>query len=345
MKQELKSVKSFVTLGELLEKKKNMPQLKFLFSGVKEKSVGLIFGPSKSGKTIFCENLAMKMAIGADEYFDYKLDGIPKKVLFVGLEEFWENRIERNSTQINALTQVQKDLVKTNYLAQPFDFKSNINNDNDWQNLEKMILESQGKVVFIDSITRMNSGKLEDGSNAEKIMQKLRLISERTNVTIFCIHHTPKMGDRIISMDSIKGSSTFAQESDFAIAVTKAHTGKRYVKEIFFRYAAVNEEYVKEFLINPSVWLNYTGNISETGASVSQDRRVNNIPRTSMVEFLDSDTCQTYKTSELVNYFKSKLQIGERQVKTYLTELTHDKKIKSKKKGHYSSINCVEDEK
>lgn len=111
MNKKVKNEKSFLTLSEMLEEKKNRPESKFLWSGIKEKSFGLVFGPSKSGKTIFCENLGMKIAMGADEYLGYELDGVPKKVLFVGLEEFWESRAERNNKQLEELDSEQKELV------------------------------------------------------------------------------------------------------------------------------------------------------------------------------------------------------------------------------------------
>ena len=51
-----------------------------------EKSFGLVFGPSKSGKTIFCENLAMSIAMGKTDFFGYKLDGIPKKEYWIQMQ-------------------------------------------------------------------------------------------------------------------------------------------------------------------------------------------------------------------------------------------------------------------
>lgn len=287
----------------------------------------------------------MKIAMGADEYFGHPLDGTPKRVLFVGLEEFWENRAERNQLQADALDEKEKQLVSDNFLLQPIDFMTKINGDKDWGKLEEMIIDSKAEVVFIDSITRMNSGKLENSSDSEKLMQKLRDICYRTKVTLICVHHTPKMGDKIIDIDSIKGSSTFAQESDFAIAVTKASSGKRYVKEIFFRYAPVNEEFVREFGITPSVWLDYLGDISESGAAVKKDRRVNNVPRKSIIEYLDSNSSRTYQTRELVSYFTTTLSLKDRQVKTYLKELTNSNKINNKRKGYYSSVNFEDNEK
>lgn len=332
---------SFLTFKEMLEARKNMKKPKFLWSGIIEGSFGLVFGPSKSGKTIFCENLAMHLACGSPEFFGNALDGSPKKVLFVGLEEFWENRIERNSKQYDVLCDVQKALIEDNYMFQPLDFTSKIINDNDWISLEKMISDSKAEVVFIDSITRMNPGKLENSNDAEKVMQKLREICYKTGVTLICIHHTPKMGDKVIDMDCIKGSSVFAQESDFAIAVTQTPKKIRYVKNVFFRYAADDDETVKEFNIDSSTWLNFLKDVEEMELINSKDRRRSDDKRDKIVEYLDQNACTTYETKDLVYELTSTLSIKDRQVKTYLSELVSSKLICSPSMGHYVSIKCT----
>lgn len=342
---EESSKESFLTLEEMLEMHKNRPKPKYLFSGVKEKSFGLIFGPSKSGKTIFCENLAMSLACGMKEFFGYTLDGIPKKVLFVGLEEFWENRIERNKKQFDSLSECEQHLIAKNYLFQPIDFISKIIKDEDWKALEQMITDSKAEVVFIDSITRMNPGKLENSADAEKVMQKLREICYNTGVTLICIHHTPKMGENVINMDSIKGSSVFAQESDFAIAVTQTPKKIRYVKNVFFRYAPDDDETVKEFSIDSSTWLNFLRDVDEMELINRKDRRRKDGNREKVVEYLDENTCKTYKASELVCYITSKLSIKDRQAKTYLSELVSDNKIANPSKGHYISNKCKDENK
>ncbi|MEO7283165.1 AAA family ATPase [Gelidibacter sp.] len=338
MKEE---VKKFLTLEEMLKVHQNSPKPKFLWSGIKEKSMGLIFGPSKSGKTIFCENLAMSLACGLDNFFGNPLDGVARKVLFVGLEEFWENRIERNKKQLDVLSDQQKELIVKNYMFQPIDFTSRIIRDEDWENLEKMIVESQAEVVFIDSITRMNPGKLENSSDAEKVMQRLRDICYRSGVTLICVHHTPKMGDSIINMDSIKGSSVFAQESDFAIAVTQTPKKTRYVKNVFFRYAADDDEKVKEFVIDASTWLNFSQDIDEMTLLASTDRRRTDENREKIIQYFDQNACTTFKTKELVFHFSSTLDIKDRQIKSYLSELVNTEKIESLSKGVYGSVKCV----
>jgi RecA-family ATPase len=332
--------KSYLTLEEMLKAHQSLPRPKFLWSGIKEKSFGLVFGPSKSGKTIFCENLGMSIACGIEEFFGLPLDGIPKKVLFVGLEEYWENRIERNKSQYEVLEPEHRNLVSQNYLFQPMDFTSKIVSSLDWKNLEKMINDSKAEVVIIDSITRMNPGKLENSADAEKVMQKLREICYNTNVTLICIHHTPKMGDNLINIDSIKGSSVFAQESDFAIAVTQTPNKCRYVKNVFFRYAADDDENVKEFTIDSSTWLNFEQDVDESVLINSKDRRRNNDTRDKISAYFNENTCTTYKTSDLVYHFTSTLPIKERQIKSYLSELVKNKTIISPSIGHYVSNKC-----
>lgn len=327
----------------MLELQIKSPKKKYLFSGVKEGSMGLIFGPSKSGKTIFCENLAMSLAFGAKEFFGYSLDGKERKVLFIGLEEFWENRAERNRKQLGVLSDDQQKLVGKNFVVPPVDFTNRIVNSKDWAELENLIVSSGVQVVFIDSITRMNPGKLENSADAEKLMQKLRDICQRTGVTLICIHHTPKMGENSITMDSIKGSSVFAQESDFAIAVTQTAKKKRYLKNIFFRYASDDDQTVKEFEIDSSTWLNFIGDIEEDQLSKSKDRRRDDDKRDKIVGIVDQLGCKKIKTNDLVKQITDLIPIRERQAKTYISDLVEKGKIANPTQGVYCSIKCVGD--
>ena len=167
-KNENAEVKKFLTFNEMENELATRPKTKFLWGGIKEKSFGLVFGPSKSGKTIFCENMAINLAIGSEEYFGTRLDGRPRKVLFVGLEEFWKERGNRNVNQACVLDEKERGLLGENYLYQTTEFTKTIVSKKDWSNLIETIRASKAEVVFIDSITRMNHGKLEDSRTAEE---------------------------------------------------------------------------------------------------------------------------------------------------------------------------------
>ena len=312
------------------------PKDKFLFSGIKEKSFGLVFGPSKSGKTIFCENLAMKLAIGASEFFGDELPGVPQKVLFVGLEEFWRSRLERNQKQFSVLSEQDKELVGKNYLMQPKDFPRHIVTDDSWDKLENLIEKSEAKTVFIDSVTRLNHGRLEESKTAEEILGRLRELSYRQGVTLICIHHTPKMNGKSLEMDSIKGSAVFAQESDFAIGVNKARNGQRYLKNVFFRYAPDDFETVKTMAIDSNIWLQF-GLEADEYSILNSDGRENTTVKDSIVNYFDSKPDVTQKTRDVVNYFTQSLNLQERQIKAYLSDLVEQGRISRPERGNYTS--------
>lgn len=336
---ESQAKKRFMTFSEILKHYETREPTKFLWNGVKEKTFGLVFGQSKSGKTIFCENLAISLAIGSKEFFGFELDGKPKKVLFAGLEEFWENRAERNKKQFDVLNEEEKKLMLENYVVQELDFSKFIKSEQEWEELEELIRDSNAEVVFIDSITRMNHGKLEDSNVAEKIMQRLRNICYDLKITLVCIHHTPKIGNSPITMDSIKGSAVFAQESDFAIGINKSSKGNRYMKDVYFRYAPENHETVLPFEIDSNLWCNLTGNpIDEDEILNKIDGRVNRDNRNSICDYLNSNSNQAFTTSELVTYFKEKLNIKERQIKSYLKDLVEKALISSPSHGNYRAI-------
>ncbi len=327
----------FLTLKEMMNELETRPDEKYLWAGINDKSFGLIFGPPKSGKTIFCENLAMNIAMGKKEFFGYKLDGIPKKVLFVGLEEFWVERGRRNKKQFDSLSEENQALVESNYIYQAKDFARNIITDEDFNNLEKMIIESKAEVVFIDSITRMNHGKIENSDTAEKIMQTLRNICYDNDITLICIHHTPKMKDEMITMDKIKGSGVFAQEADFAIGVNCSTRKNRYIKEVFYRYASDDIDTVKEFEIGDDIWLNYFADVDEEEIIARTDRRRNTESKEVIEAYFDKNPNSTYSTGELVNFLKMELTIKERQIKAHLKDLVQEGRIVSPERGVYGA--------
>ncbi len=314
------------------------PETNYLWNGVKDQSFGLVFGPSKSGKTIFCENLAMHLAAGKTSYFGYELDGNPRKVLFIGLEEFWKNRAERNKKQFNSFSSEEKTLIEENYISQEIDFERLIVNKEQWEKLKELVQSSKADVVFIDSITRMNPGKLEDSKNAELIMQQLRDLCYDNGITLFCIHHTPKMQDCPITMDKIKGSAVFAQEADFAIGINCTTKKARYMKNVFFRYAADDDESVKEFSIDSNTILENIGESLEYEILNRTDRRRDSSSVDLIASHINSSTSTTYSTDELVGYFESRLDIKERQIKSHLSDLVKEDKILNPKRGVYTSL-------
>ncbi len=326
----------YINFSEAINLLETTEPVEMLWNGVVKNSFGLVFGPSKSGKTIFCENLAISFALGKDEFMGYPINSEPKKVMFIGLEEYWVNRIDRNKKQFDFLSDDEKKLFKNNFLIPKIDFPKTITTRENWALLRETIKSSGAEIVFIDSVTRMNHNKLEDSKTAEQICLNLRNISQDLNITLFVIHHTPKLGDDGISMDKIKGSSSFSQESDFAIAVGRNERKVRYIKNIYFRYADDSDDSLHEFTFNENLIVEPKGIINSFELSREQDRRTST-NRQAIVDFIDSNSSVVYATNELVSILKEKLNIQERQIKSYLSDLVNTEKIVSPRQGIYTS--------
>lgn len=322
----------FLNFNEALNMLETTEPVAMLWNGVKENSFGLVFGPPKSGKTIFCENLAISFAVGRNDFMGYPINKEPQKVMFVGLEEFWRNRFERNAKQFSTLSDDEKMLFTNNFVVPDTEFPKTITTKENWELLRKTIQESGANTVFIDSITRMNHGKIEDSKTAEEICLKLRNISQDLNISLFVIHHTPKLGDEDISMDKIKGSSVFSQESDFAIGINRTSGNKRYMKNIFFRYADDSDDSHQEFELDENLIVNHKQ--VNPFINFNNDRRVSG-NREQIANYFQLNPTQTFSTKECVNYFTSNLEIKERQVKTYLSELVKLGVIVSPNHGCY----------
>lgn len=249
-------------------------------------------------------------------------------------------RAKRNKDQAKSMTLEEQNLLKENYMYQDMEFPKHIITKENWNLLRSTIEISEAKTVFIDSITRLNHGKLEDGATAEEILSNLRSIAYDLNITLLCIHHTPKMEGRLITMDCIKGSAVFAQESDFAIGLNILNN-RRYVKDVFFRYASCNDEEARVYSIEDDCWLNHIQNSEEGVLMRTVDRRFNNEPREVIKGLINSNTDTTYKTNELVTLLKEKTTLKDRRIKELLTELSDQEEIQKISHGEFASVNFI----
>lgn len=329
--------KKYYSFQQALDFFENTEAPKYLWNGIVENTFGLIFGPPKSGKTIFCENLAISIALGKDEFMGYKLSPEPKKVLFIGLEEFFRNRIDRNRKQFLSLNNDDKELLIANYMVIGQDYPREITTKENWEYLSNTIKESEAKVVFIDSITRLNHGKIEDSKTAEEICLKLRNLTQDLGITLIVIHHTPKLNDAEISMDKIKGSSVFSQETEFAIGINRNLRNTRYMKNVYFRYADDSDDSWQEFSFDENLIVNQLGTKTFEEVKFSNDRRTSD-KRELILEYFNSKPSTTFKTKEILVEIRNEFDLKDRQIKTYLSELVDSGKLLNPKHGNYCSV-------
>jgi archaellum biogenesis ATPase FlaH len=274
-----------LTLNEMIRRIENEPAPEFIYSGIKEGSVGIVFGPSKSGKTMFCENLGMAIAAQLRNYLGLELNARNPKVLVLSFEEHYTNRTVRNKKQAEKLIAECGDAWMVNYIVATDELPQYISTEAHWRLLADIINSYAPGVVILDSVTRMCQS-IEESAVAQDFMRKLRNLASVTSTTVLAIHHTHKLFGQPLSMDNIAGSRVVAQELDFMIGINRTPAGTRYVKDVAFRYAPNDKETVTTFAIDEQCWLNAIGEEHESRLLASQDGRRNDTNAVKILGYL-----------------------------------------------------------
>ncbi len=318
-------------ITEMIEKLNYCPTIPFIWSGIRKGSFGFIFGPSKSGKTILCENLAFSIAAGKTSFLSIEIVTTGSKVLFISLEEFWQQRAERNRTQLKN----QNLDLGNNFVSSNENLPRILASEKDWELLEDTIVNSQAEIVFIDSLSRLYSGKIEDSSTAKEISFKLREITNRHKITLIVIHHTPKQTGKPLTIDSLAGSRILAQEADFMLGVSKSPNGTRYLKEVAFRYYPENDEEVYTFTINENIWLDLTGSAPEYTLLKEDDGRRDESNSEHLLQFLSENSNELVPIGDFLKKFVDSKIMSKPTIYSNLKKLVREKKISNPSKGYY----------
>lgn len=268
----MKEKKYSLSLFEQIKEHDELPAQEYIWRSITPGSLGFIYGPSKSGKTTFCENLGMSIAYGAKDYFGAEIKyEEPRKVLFISMEEYWRQRTERNKKQISRFDVPEE--LRDNYVVVNENFpRIFIGSDELKNRLQEIIDEVNPKVVFIDSMTRMATKDIEDSTVSGEIGVALRELANNNEVAIVVIHHTHKMNGKQITIDSLAGSRVLAQEADYMIGINRTGSGIRYYKEVATRYGQEKEDVIV-FDIDENQWLQPIEDMPEYKVLESIDRR------------------------------------------------------------------------
>ena len=328
------------TLSEMITRVKSEPKLEMIYSGIKEKSIGVVFGPSKSGKTMFCENLAMAMAAGVDNYLGLPI-AMPKncRVLFISFEEHYTNRTERNAKQASALLEQYGEGWLDNFIVVNEEIPRYITTDDHWYTLQDIINDIEPNIVILDSLTHLYQGAIEDSKVAIELTKNLRNLSEETGTTIIAIHHTHKMYGQRLSIDTIAGSRVLAQELDFMIGLNRTPDGKKYIKDVAFRYIQSNDDTVRTYEIDDNCWLNVTGQTDEGNLLAAQDGRKYDVNRNKLFDFIYAETeagNATIPFSRIEEHFIANGDMSKPTAFSNLQKLLDEKMIIKPSKGEYS---------
>jgi hypothetical protein len=211
----------------------------------------------------------------------------------------------------------------------------------DWNILSEMIEEIKPGLVLIDSCSRLHTGSIEDSKVAKELMKNLRELANHHKVTLIVIHHTHKLYNTSLSINTIAGSRIIAQDADFMIGLSKTLDNKRYIKDVAFRYAPDDSETVKTFIIEDDLWLKVTGETEEAKLLSAFDGRKDDLNGEKIYDYL-ADKGETNggiaPVSELEAQFVKTGVMSQVTLFSQLKKLLFEKRISKVERGEYKAI-------
>lgn len=332
-----------ITIDCMLERVAQMPETEYLYRGIVSPGLGIIFGPAKSGKSIFTENLLLAIASGQTSFLGDTIKNSNPRVLLFSLEEYYKSRTDRNRNQIEDIKckQEQSETWTKDFFVIDDSFPRYLHDDKAWELLEAEIVRINPSVVMIDSMGRLTHDPIEDSVVAGKLMRKLRSIAYQHNIVLIVIHHTPKLDNKPLSIASIAGSRVIGQEVDFMIGINRTSCGDRYIKDVAYRYAPDDAEKVLKFRINDNQVIEPLG--YETEASIlncAHQAPVIGSDETLSEYFLENTSPDSpiLKTSALYKGLVSYKFMSNPTMHEALKRLLKSGKIENLKKGEWKWI-------
>ena len=337
-----KKNKSTAPFYDLYKRNKNKEKPKQFWAGIIRGSVGFIYGPSKSGKTILCENLAFAIVTGKKEFLGIPIE-IPKsKVLYISMEEDTDMRIiQRGSDQFRAHSRIERKNIKDNLHYSDKDFIRVVEKDVDWEKLENEIKEFDSNLIFIDSTNQFDLD-IENKLEANRMIQKFKDYAKKYNCAIVLIHHTTKIQQgKSMTINSMSGSSALSRKVEFFIGVNYLNNGTRYVKFINFRYYERPTDKCNVFSIQSNSLVKLESEEYESELLGSEDGRVKSDNTDIVLEFVHEnigsgvefkiDLCKPL-------YEGDEKQMTRKTLYNQLDKLIEKSKIEKVSQGEYKLI-------
>jgi hypothetical protein len=340
----LEPKRTIVSLGEALEWIKDLPEQVFVIPGVKENTVGFIFGPPKSGKTAYGETLFLHIAGGAKEFLGYPLNYSSQKCLFISFEEGGKvYRYERNGKQLSAFKDTKEFFLaaKQNFMVSNPSMPSHITSEEHWDILDKAIADSHASYVCIDSLNRLTNESNADEKIAKRIMMKLQGLVKKHKITLFVINHTTKSSNEGIQTgSSMSGSRIYGSEADFVIDVNRTATNGRYIKLAWSRHGNDMLDTVDKFEITENRLVKIVGKASEYSLLREQDGRYDdtnlNLVLDEFQSISEQKKCKEIDISDIKHLFEGANAKFSRQTFFAILKKPEVKcKIKNISKGKY----------
>lgn len=303
-------------------------------------SAGLIFlvGSPKSGKTTFLEHLSYNLICGIGSFMGMETAKEVKVIAIINLEENFLSRTRRNYKQIANLDKsYNKDKLANLFVlsqgSNPF-----ISTDEEWSLLIDSINNIKPEIIIIDSLARLYLGSIENSSEAQLILKRLRYLVETFNVPVIVLHHTIKLPpNQTITLNNVAGSRLIGSEADFVLGLGKTSAGLRYIKPLAYRYSNDDWETLPVFQINENGLIEYLGQKSEADLFNEYGGPV--VDNQSIINEYIKNNCKA-TTAELIKELVDSGKISRSSLFSNLNSLVRNGSLIKLESGFYKHAEC-----
>lgn len=243
VKDSVSSNQTFFTIkpaSEWIEQAKKTPVPKMLFGELWfEGEICFLFADTNVGKSILAVQVADSITNGK-QIGSFPLEVESQKVLYFDFELNEKQFSKRYAQNVDGYLQDEYQF-NPNFFRVTLNPNRNQLDDNFekklFESLEASIVESGAKIIIVDNLTYLKTN-LEKAKEALPLMQHLKMLKEKYNLSILVLGHTTKRYlDKEITQNDLAGSKMLMNfcDSSFSIGKSSKDDKIRYVKQIKVR--------------------------------------------------------------------------------------------------------------
>lgn len=216
---------------------------KYLMSPIlPQKGTAVLAGKPDTGKSQFARQLCIQVALGLDNFIDFKINPIHNRSIYVATEDNLEATRFLLSKQMNGLNTVPKENLR-------FIFADTMEQEEVLKELDKQLTEAPADLVVVDSFGDIFKGGDSNNNmamrNTVKIFDK---IAKYHNCLILFVHHINKGAYRQApGQEHIQGGAGLMQKVRLGIQLSEGENNTRYFTVVKGNYCP--KEYKQNSII------------------------------------------------------------------------------------------------
>lgn len=222
-------------VNKWIEDSKLLPIPKMLFDSFwYEGEICILFADTNLGKSILAVQIGNSISKG-ERIYPFKLDALKQPVLYFDFELSQKQFEVRYSNDYQDHYHFENSFLRAE-INPDSEIPSNFKDFESYLvfDIEQQIINTGVKILIIDNITYLRADN-EKARNALPLMQQLKFIKKKYNLSILALAHTPKRDlTKQLSHNDLQGSKMLINfcDSSFAIGKSFQDSNLRYLKHI-----------------------------------------------------------------------------------------------------------------